>query len=298
MSNLNGMLLINKEKGISSFGVVSKVRKILNIKKVGHSGTLDPEAEGLMQIMIGNGTKASKYLVEHNKTYIACAKFGIKTSTADMEGTILDKDNFTLKKENEDNYKKIFNSFLGKSKQIPPIYSAIKVDGKKMYEYARENEEEALEKIEIKERDIEIYSIKILEIDYEENEIEYEVSCSKGTYIRSLCEDIAKKMGTFSYMKSLKRIKINDYSIENAISIKDLELNKESIEGLKSYVTIENMFKDKETIKLNNRKLELFLNGVKLSTKNGDGIYRIYNEESFIGIGIVKNNLLKRDIIL
>ena len=298
VDSINGMILINKEKGISSFGVVAKIRKILNIKKVGHSGTLDPEAEGLMQIMVGNGTKASKYLVEHNKTYIARVKFGIKTETGDEEGNIIAKDSFSLKRENEEEYKKTFNSFLGKSKQIPPMYSAIKIDGKKLYEYARENDKEKIEGLNIEAREINIYEIIILNIDYDNNEIEFEVSCSKGTYIRTLCEDIGKKLNTFAYMKSLKRTKINEYTLNDAVTLKELEDNKSSIIDSSFYFSLEKMFKDKKEIKLNERKKELFLNGVKLTFDLDDGLYRIYNNDSFLGIGIVKNNLLKRDIII
>ena len=212
---MDGVILINKEKGISSFGVVAKIRKILNIKKVGHTGTLDPEATGLLPILIGNGTKISKYLIEHDKTYIAKLKFGIKTDTADSEGEIIKKDNFKLNKKDENFYIEVFNSFIGKMSQFPPKYSAIKVNGKKLYEYARENKD-----IEIKPREIEIYSIKILYINYDENEIDFEVSCSKGTYIRTLCEDIAKKLETCGYMKELKRIRVNNFKIENSISLK------------------------------------------------------------------------------
>ena len=291
---MNGVILINKEKNISSFGVVAKVRKILNIKKVGHSGTLDPEATGLLPILIGNGTKISKYLIEHDKTYIAKLKLGIKTTTADGEGDILEKDDFKLNKKNEDLYKNVFNSFIGKSTQIPPIYSAIKVDGKKLYEYARKNEE-----VEIKPREIEIYNIKIISINYDENEIDFEVSCSKGTYIRTLCEDIAKKLETCGYMKELKRTRVDNFRIEDAITLEELESNKNNEEYLKNkIISIENIFENKNKINLNERKKELFLNGVKLTHDLKDDIYLVYSNNVFLGLGIVQNKLLKRDVIV
>ena len=291
---MNGVILINKEKNISSFGVVAKVRKILNIKKVGHSGTLDPEATGLLPILIGNGTKISKYLIEHDKTYIAKLKLGIKTTTADGEGDILEKDDFKLNKKNEDLYKNVFNSFIGKSTQIPPIYSAIKVDGKKLYEYARKNEE-----VEIKPREIEIYNIKIISINYDENEIDFEVSCSKGTYIRTLCEDIAKKLETCGYMKELKRTRVDNFRIEDAITLEELENNKNNEEYLKNkIISIENIFENKNKINLNERKKELFLNGVKLTHDLKDDIYLVYSNNVFLGLGIVQNKLLKRDVIV
>ena len=291
---MNGVILINKEKNISSFGVVAKIRKILNIKKVGHTGTLDPEATGLLPILVGNGTKISKYLIEHDKTYIAKLKFGIKTDTADSEGEVIKKDDFKLNKKNEDLYKNVFNSFIGKSTQIPPIYSAIKVDGKKLYEYARKNEE-----VEIKPREIEIYDIKIININYDKNEIDFKVSCSKGTYIRTLCEDIAEKLETCGYMKELKRTRVNNFKIEYSISLEELEQNKDNEEFLKNNViSIEKVFENKNKINLNKRKKELFLNGVKLTYNLEDDIYLVYSNNVFLGLGIVQNKLLKRDVIV
>lgn len=291
---MDGVILINKEKGISSFGVVAKIRKILNIKKVGHTGTLDPEATGLLPILIGNGTKISKYLIEHDKTYIAKLKFGIKTDTADSEGEIIKKDNFKLDKKDENFYIEVFNSFIGKMSQFPPKYSAIKVNGKKLYEYAREDKD-----IEIKPREIEIYSIKILHINYDENEIDFEVSCSKGTYIRTLCEDIAEKLETCGYMKELKRIRIDNFKLEDAITLEELELNKDNEEFLKNnIISIEKVFENKNRINLNKRKTELFLNGVKLTNDLEDDIYLIYSNNKFIGLGEVKEKLLKRDVIV
>lgn len=287
---MDGIILINKEKGISSFGVVSKMRKIFNIKKVGHCGTLDPEAMGVLPIMLGNATKISKYLVEHDKEYVATLKLGIKTDSADEEGKILEKSDFTLNENDEEFYKKQIMSFIGKSKQLPPMYSAIKVNGKKLYEYAREGKE-----IERKEREIEIYDIEVLKFDYNENEIEFRVICSKGTYIRSLCEDISNKIGTIGYMKKLIRTKIDKFCIDESVLISDLEKeeNKE-----KYIIGIDKLFKENDEIILNDRKKELFLNGVKLTFDMPDGVYRIYNSKQFLGLGVLENKLLKRDVII
>ena len=220
---MDGIVLINKEKGISSFGVVSKIRKIFNIKKVGHCGTLDPDATGVLPIMIGNATKISKYLVEHDKEYVAILKIGVKTDSADGEGNIIAEDNFLLKRENEEEYKTLIGGMVGKHKQIPPMYSAIKVNGKKLYEYARAGQE-----VERAEREIEIYNISVENIDFENNEIKFRVACSKGTYIRSLCEDIAKKLDTVGYMEELKRLKVGKFEIKDSIEIEELERNKEN----------------------------------------------------------------------
>ena len=188
---MNGLIIINKEAGISSQGVVSKVKKILNEKKVGHIGTLDPMAEGVLPVLIGNYTKISKYLIEHDKTYIATIKFGIRTDTADSEGKVIEKKDVNINNMTKEDFNVILKSFLGESMQYPPKYSAIKINGKKLYEYARNNVE-----IEISPRKILIYDIDVLNIDKIQNELLFRVSCSKGTYIRSLCEDISNKIGT------------------------------------------------------------------------------------------------------
>lgn len=188
---MDGIILVNKEKGITSFGVVSKIRKIFNTKKVGHCGTLDPEATGVLPIMIGQATKVSKYLVEHDKEYVAVLKLGVKTDSADSEGNIIEKDNFNLDMNNEEEYLNKISTLVGKQKQVPPMYSAIKVDGKKLYEYARDGVE-----IERAARDIEIYDIEVEKFNVEDNEIIFRVKCSKGTYIRTLCETIAEILGT------------------------------------------------------------------------------------------------------
>lgn len=292
---MQGIIIINKPKGFTSQDVVSKTKKILNVKKAGHTGTLDPMATGVLPVLLGNYTKLSKYLIEHNKTYVATIKLGEKKDTGDQEGkTILEKfvDKNVLNNENIEN---ILKSFLGKQMQIPPMYSAIKVDGKKLYEYARQGIE-----VKVEPRNIEIYNIKLLNINIENVEIEFEVSCSKGTYIRVLCEDIAEKLNTVGYMSSLKRTLVDKFGVQNAIDFETLEENKNNIDFLnKNIFTMEKVFENLKQIKLNSRKLELFLNGVMLTFENEDGLYNIYNEQNnYIGTGIIKNNLLKRDIIL
>lgn len=276
---MDGVIIINKPKGYTSNDVVQKVRKALNTKKVGHAGTLDPLATGVLPILVGKGTKLSKYLIEHDKTYIATVTLGEKKSTGDLEGKtieIKEVENIT-----QNLIEQTLSIFLGKQKQLPPMYSAIKKDGKKLYEYAREGIE-----VERNPREIEIKDIKLLA--YEKNTITFEVSCSKGTYIRTLCEDIAQRLGTVGYMSDLKRTRVNQFTIEDAVDL----------ENINKFISIEEIFSDKECIKLNNQKLPLFLNGVLLTYKKTDGIYRIKNEEDeFIGIGVINGGKLKRDVI-
>ena len=186
---MNRIFILNKPIGFTSQDTVSKLKKILNEKKAGHTGTLDPMATGVLPILVGDTTKLSKYLVEHKKTYIATIELGQATDTGDSEGKIIQEKEILNESLEEKNIKEVLKSFLGIQKQTPPIYSAIKIKGKKLYEYAR-----AGEKVEIPEREIEIYNINFIEKKL--NNISFEVECSKGTYIRTLCEDIAKKLGT------------------------------------------------------------------------------------------------------
>ena len=295
---MNGVILINKEKNCTSHDVVNKIKHIFN-EKVGHTGTLDPNATGLLPILIGKGTKLSYYLINHDKEYEVTLKLGERTDTADSEGNILEKQNMDMCIWQESKIVEVLNSFIGKQEQIPPMYSAIKINGKKLYEYARKNIE-----IDVKPRKIEIYNIELQKTDENEKLIYFKVECSKGTYIRSLCEDIAKKLGTVGYMKELNRTKVGIFNIEDSIYIKDLEQNINNKEYLNKHViSIEQLFIklygiDKK-LELNNKKLELFFNGVKLTYNMKDGLYRVYNEKNeFIGIGNIKDNLLKREICL
>lgn len=291
---MNGILIINKEKGCTSHDIVYKVKKIFN-EKVGHTGTLDPLAEGVLPILIGKGTLCSKYLINHDKKYVVNLALGQKTETADLEGKIIEEKNIPDKSLTQSKIEKVLKSFIGKQQQMPPIYSAIKVNGKKLYEYARKGQN-----VEIKPREIEIYDIKLMNIDAQKKQIQFEVFCGKGTYIRSLCEDIAEKLETVGYMESLKRIQVGDFKIEESSKIQELEENKEDTKYLESkIISVEEIFKNKEKIKLDDKKMQLFLNGVKITQNQENYIYRIYDKnEKFIGIGIIQDKLLKRDIIL
>lgn len=290
---MNGIIIINKHKGCTSHDIVYKVKKMFN-EKVGHTGTLDPMATGVLPLLIGKGTQCSKYLINHDKIYNVTLQLGEKTDTADSEGKVIETKEVkeeTLKKEN---IEKILEKFKGKQEQIPPIYSAIKVNGKKLYEYARKGQE-----VEIKPRKIEIYNIELLNINEKQKQIEFQVSCSKGTYIRSLCEDIAQRLETVGYMLELKRIQVGNFNIKEAITIEQLENNIDNKEFIEeNFIQFEEIFKNKEKIELDDRKLRLFLNGVQLTMTCKDEIYRIYSNNKFIGIGIVKDNLLKRDVVI
>ena len=283
---MDGIIIINKEKGYTSHDAVHKIKKMFNTK-VGHTGTLDPNATGVLPVLLGKGTKLSKYLIEHNKEYEVLLQLGTKTSTADEEGEEIEKRPVPEKYLQFKEVKKILEGFIGKSQQVPPMYSAIKVNGKKLYEYARKGQ-----KVEIKPRNIEIYNIELIEVDKEKKQIQFKVRCSKGTYIRTLCENIAEKMQTVGYMKELKRTKVGNFTIEQAVTMEQLK-EKSNIK----VITIEEMFEDKEKIELEEDDIKKLLNGVKLKEERLDGIYRIYSKTNkFIGTGIIENKSLKIDI--
>jgi tRNA pseudouridine55 synthase len=186
---MDGILIINKPQNYTSHDVVAIVRKKINEKKCGHIGTLDPNATGVLPILVGQATKISKYLIEHNKTYEAILQLGEKKDTGDSLGKTIEKKEVPV--INKQEIEKVLQSFKGESYQIPPMYSAIKVNGKKLYQYAREGK-----KIEVEPRLINISDITLININKKDNQIDFRVNCSKGTYIRTLCEDIAVKAGT------------------------------------------------------------------------------------------------------
>lgn len=289
---MDGIIIINKEKNYTSNDVVNIVKKITK-SKVGHTGTLDPNATGVLPLLIGNATKVSKYLINHDKEYEVVLQLGIRTETADVEGKVIEQKEVTAEMLNKDNIEEKLQQFIGKQEQIPPIYSAIKVNGKKLYEYARKGQE-----VELKPRQIKIYSIQLVGINEKEKQISFKVKCSKGTYIRSLCEDISKKLGTVGYMKELNRLQVGEFYIKDAVTISEM---KEKIEAgnLESIITIEEIFKNNPQIQLEQEQIEPYINGVKINTEKTNGVYRIYKPNgTFIGLGIIENSKLKRDIVI
>ena len=238
---MDGIILINKPLNCTSHDVVNKVRKICHTKKVGHCGTLDPLASGVLVLCINKATKALQFITSEDKEYIATITLGKATDTYDLEGKITSEKEYqndlTLKQVEE-----TLKTFLGKQKQVPPIYSAIKVNGKKLYEYARNNE-----KVEIEPRDIEIYSLELL--SFEKNEIKIRTHCSKGTYIRSLCVDIASALGYPGVMSSLIRTKSGHFALEDCITLEDLEQNPNQC------IPIEEAFKDFKSLIIEDEKI-------------------------------------------
>lgn len=291
---MNGIIVINKGKGCTSHDVVYKIKKIFN-EKVGHTGTLDPNATGVLPILVGKGTQLSEFLINHNKKYIATLKLGKKTDTADVEGNVVEERDVDKTCLNEQNIRKVFSSMLGKQKQKPPMYSAIKINGKKLYEYARSGKT-----VDIPEREIEIYELNLLQIDLDNNTIKFEVSCSKGTYIRTVCEKVAEKLNTVGYMLDLQRTQVGEFSIEKSVTINELTDNIEDKDFInKNFISIEQFFSNNLKVILNERELNQFLNGVMINCKYDEGFVRVYNiQNSFIGVGQVYGKKLKRKIVI
>ena len=291
---MDGILNVYKPKEWTSHDIVAKIKKITG-EKVGHTGTLDPLAQGVLPVLIGKGTLCSKYLVNHNKKYRVELRLGKRTETLDAEGKILEEKEVPeelLEKSNIENIRKILKKFEGQIEQLPPMYSAIKVKGKKLYEYARKGQN-----VDIPTRKITIYSIDLVDVLKSENVVIFDVFCSKGTYIRTLCEDIAKSFGTIGFMQNLLRTQVGEFRLEDSISLsmkdeKDLEVIGKNI------ISIEKIFSQYPKIKIEQQTLKYFLNGVRITQNVKDGVYRVYTEDKFLGIGVVKEKLLKRDIIL
>ena len=280
---MEGIIIVNKPKGITSFDVIRKLKKILKTKKIGHTGTLDPLATGVMLICIGKATKLASDLEAKDKVYIADFDIGYATDTYDIEGKKIAENIIEISKENlEQSIKK----FIGNIKQVPPMYSAIKIDGNKLYHLARKGIE-----VERPERDVTIEYINLL--DFKDNKAKIKTKVSKGCYIRSLIYDIGQDLGTYATMTALQRKQVGDYSLEDSYSLEQIEemvLNND----FKFLKTIEEIFSyDKYSLQTK-KELTLYKNGntVKIKENLENKKYRIYFQDEFIGLANVENNNL------
>ena len=280
---MEGIIVVNKPKGITSFDVIRKLKKILKTKKIGHTGTLDPLATGIMLMCVGKATKLASDLEAKDKVYIADFDIGYATDTYDIEGKKIAENIIEVSKENlEQSIKK----FIGNIKQVPPMYSAIKIDGNKLYHLARKGIE-----VERPERDVTIEYINLL--DFKDNKAKIETKVSKGCYIRSLIYDIGQDLGTYATMTALQRKQVGDYSLEDSYSLEQIEemvLNND----FKFLKTIEEIFSyDKYSLQTE-KELTLYKNGntVKIKENLENKKYRIYFQDEFIGLANVENNNL------
>lgn len=284
---MNGVININKPLGITSHDVVYKLRKILSIKKIGHTGTLDPDAEGVLPMCIGRATKAADMLTAQDKQYIARVTLGTATDTLDSSG------NVTQTAEVNVTDTDILNTvaeFVGEIEQIPPMFSAIKVNGKKLYELARKGEE-----IERKPRIVNIDKIEVLNIDLEKKCFTMKVDCSKGTYIRTLCDDIGRSLGCFAHMSGLKRTRSGRFDINRSYTVEKVEEMYSN--GDMSFMTpIDEIFDEYDKLILTSRKAKKMCNGTQVAVQGvEDGkIYRVYDElGNFLTISKAEDGVMK-----
>ncbi len=279
---VNGIINVYKEKGYTSFDVVAKMRGIFGQKKIGHTGTLDPDAQGVLPVCLGKATKVCDLLTDKDKVYKATMLLGIQTDTLDISGKVCNK---AVVNVTEQQVRDVISTFVGTIEQVPPMYSALKVNGKKLYELAREGKT-----IERKARKVSIYDITINEICLPE--VVMTVSCSKGTYIRSLCDDIGTKLGCYGCMKELLRTKVACFDIGDAYKISEIEKLKESIVLpvdmlFENIPAVNTVLMAQKLIENGNRIPAEMINadGNKQRKYDDEGRYRIYNpEDSFVGI--------------
>ncbi|MCT4598753.1 MAG: tRNA pseudouridine(55) synthase TruB [Vallitalea sp.] len=292
---MDGIINIYKEKGYTSFDVVAILRKKLKIKKVGHTGTLDPEAEGVLPVCIGKATKVADYITDTTKIYSATMTLGIETDTQDHTGSIINSNEVTSSiKEIQE----AIQSFIGDYEQIPPMYSALKVNGKRLYELAREGKT-----IERKARKIVIYNIDIINID--NNNVDMIIECSKGTYIRTLCADIGTKLGCGAHMSKLLRTKSSLFQLDSSIKLEEVDNYIENNTLDEIIMPIDMVFTTYDKIIIHESYNKFLYNGNKLDSdfiKGNTKItindsYRIYDENNKF-IGIYKSLVIDDKIIL
>lgn len=247
----NGVINIYKEKGFTSHDVVAKMRGICKQKKIGHTGTLDPDAVGVLPVCLGSATKLCDMLTDRNKEYIARMRLGVVTDTQDMSGTVLQEKTVTA---TEKEVLEAVYSFLGEYAQIPPMYSALKVDGKKLYELARQGRE-----VERKPRNVTIYEIEILSMELPE--VTLRVACSKGTYIRTLCHDIGQKLGCGAAMASLERTKSGRFTLDTAVTLEKLEQLRDEGKIGEVLIPVDAMFEELPSLHVQEAAQKLLENG-------------------------------------
>lgn len=323
---MDGIILLNKESGWTSFDVVAKIRNTLKTK-VGHTGTLDPMATGLLVILLGKACKLEKYLVGKDKSYILEMKFGIKTDTADVTGTKIQEEDFNLSNYSKADIKDKISKFIGKQNQIPPKYSALKHEGESLYRITREklvSEKELDEILESKTREIEISNIAILDIIFKDNILRLKVDCSSGTYIRSLIEDMAEtEFDTIAVLNKLERTSVEEFKIKDSYKIDEIVENKEDNKSLNNMIlNIEEAFNNFPKTRIEEQRVYYFKHGVRITNKIENGLYRVYSynktntknnnnqnnnkanemtdeniKDKFIGLGLVEEGLMKREYI-
>ena len=290
-NNLNGILLLDKPLMLSSNHAIQKIKKQFNIRKVGHTGTLDPLATGLLPVCMGRATRISRFLINSDKTYRALIMLGTRTSTGDKEGEIIETCSSDVS-TNTAYIDKVLKSFIGEQKQIPPMYSALKHNGERLYKLAQKGLN-----VSRKARSINIYSIDLISIN--DDYLEVIIECSKGTYIRTLAEDIAKKLGTVGHIDQLRRLNIKCFHDQSMFSFNQIMKAKSINQFL---LPIDIPLKHLAKKDFSESESSMFTNGLSIQTNqrsNNESDYiRIYNDESvFLGLGLYSNGYIKPKIV-
>ncbi|EYE88182.1 hypothetical protein Q428_09125 [Fervidicella metallireducens AeB] len=288
---MNGVLNILKPPGMTSHDVVAFVRRTLGIKKVGHTGTLDPGAAGVLPICIGKSTKIVEYLMDDKKIYICEVTFGNKTDTYDKYGNLLYENDKDCSKLNYNSLQKVITEFKGKINQKPPIYSAVKINGVRAYDLARRGET-----VDIKERTVEIFNIEIIKVDSPKAMLKIE--CSKGTYIRSLCNDIGEKLGCGAYMSFLIRTATGKFSLANSHTLEEISQQMSD-----TFIVEPDFALEMQSVYIDDVYTSKLLNGNSIVYKdNGvlkNTLVKIYiKPDRFIGIGRINNGILSVEKLL
>jgi len=282
LTTKSGILLVNKPIGISSNKVVNIVKYALKAKKCGHLGTLDLEGAGLLPVTVNNATKLFDYFLHKTKTYQTVFVFGFETDTLDTSGQIVKQMDCDISRQDVE---RVLPQMIGKYMQMPPQYSAKKVNGQTAYKVARSGGQ-----VELKAKEIEIFEIKLLR-KLRKNTFKFEITCSSGTYIRSICRDLAEKLSTYGSMQRIIRTKCATFDLKDAYSLRDIK------HGNFKMLSCDLVF-DYEKLQLDFDTCSKLYIGQLLKTDKKDGMYRIYNEKDFIGVGFVRDGILKLEIRL
>ncbi len=282
---MNGVLLIDKPKGFTSFDVIAVVRKLTGQRKTGHTGTLDPNATGVLTVLLGSATKAQDIILNHDKSYVAGVKLGLTTDTLDIWGTVTSKSESRVSRAEVE---RLIPKFSGEIEQVPPMYSAVKKDGQRLYDLARRGIE-----VERKARKVTVYKLALTDFDEETQEGTLEISCSKGTYVRTIIDDLGAALGTGAVMTALRRTFACGFSIDDCITLDDLKLLSEKGEAQTALRSVESLFYDCAEVKISDGQAKRFSNGGALDitrtalkkAEDIDGkIYRVKNADSFLGL--------------
>ncbi|MDO4912314.1 MAG: tRNA pseudouridine(55) synthase TruB [Lactobacillus sp.] len=292
---MNGIIVIDKEAGMTSADVVYHLRKILHFRKIGHAGTLDPEVTGVLPVAIGQATKLIERMHEKPKAYQGTGLFGLKTNSYDLDGEILAEKKLDSNLTKEE-ISEAMNSFLGQITQVPPIYSAVKVNGKKLYEYARNGEE-----VELPKRQVEVFEYNLIgepRFDSEKGQVsfDFEIKCSKGTYVRSLVNDLGDKLGIPAVMTKLRRTASSGFTEKDAVSLQSLQENPEK--ATEAILPIASYFKDVAKYDLNDAEWKKVSNGASVQIARNDNQIGLYYKGVLKAIYKKQGNIYKADLML